>query len=138
MEVVLKDDDLGLVLFNSLDQISPFAHGLDRRLNSFGTSIHGEYHFFSGHIREFFCKEGPLIVEECPGSERKDISLILESLDDLRMPVSLVHSRICRKHVHVPASLGIFDPDPFSLGNDDFQGMIVMGAEFMLHFHKLL
>ncbi|MPN09434.1 hypothetical protein SDC9_156724 [bioreactor metagenome] len=115
VEIVGEDDDLGLVLFNALDHVAPFPHGLDGRFDGFRAGVHGEDHFFPRKRRKLLCEEGPLVVEECPRGEREDVCLVLECFDDLRMPVALVHCRVCREHIHVTASFRVFDPDAFSL-----------------------
>ncbi|MPN09439.1 hypothetical protein SDC9_156729 [bioreactor metagenome] len=48
VEIVGENDDFRFVLFDSLDHVTPFPHGLDGCLDGFRTGVHGEDHFFPG------------------------------------------------------------------------------------------
>ena len=96
MEILLENDDLCLVLLDTLDQISPLSHRLDGSFDCFRSGVHREDHLFAGEFRKLFGKEWPAIVEEGPRCKSKDVGLILQRLDDLRMPVSLIYRRVCR------------------------------------------
>jgi len=95
VKVVFKDDDLRLVLLNSLDHVPPFSHSLQSRFHRLGSGIHGEYHLFSREIGKFLREDRPTVVEEGAGSQGEDISLIFQSFDDLWMSVPLVDCGVC-------------------------------------------
>ncbi len=138
MEVLFEDDDLRLVLFHSLDHVAPLAHGLNGGLHRLSPGVHGKDHLFAGEIRKLFGEEGPAVVEEGSGGESNHICLILESLDNPGMPVPLVDCGVSGEHIHIAPPLGIFHPNTLSLGDNYFQGVVVMRSVLMLQIHQFL
>ncbi len=90
VEVFGEDDDLGLVGGHFLDQVAPFAHGLDGGLHRLRAGVHGQDHLLAGQFGQFFGEQGPAVVEERPRGEGQDVGLVLQRLDDRRVAVALV------------------------------------------------
>lgn len=113
MEVAGDREDDGLVLWDALDEVAPFAREFERRLDRLGTGVHREDHLceslreagVSRELRKAFLTPERTVAEhvgdllgerselgrvECAGRERHTRGLVDERLDDLGVAVALV------------------------------------------------
>ena len=94
MEVVVHDDDFGLVVANTLHGVAPFPSCFDRGLHSLCATVCREDHVHPSEIREGVA-EGPQVrTVKGPGDEAELGDLLLRRGDDPRIRMSKVHCRI--------------------------------------------
>ncbi len=128
MEIVRAGDDLRLVLCDTLDRVGPLAGRLDGGLDRLGAAVHQEGHLHAGQPAERLAERTEHLVVKGTRREGHAIGLILERLDDLRVPMALIERGVGGQHVHVAVAVRVVDPDPFTTAQDHRQGMIVMRA----------
>ena len=107
VKVLRSSKDQCLVLRHLLDLVCPLSRNLDRRLNSFRTSIHGQHHIVSKHIFDLLRPFREDIVVEGAGREGKPLSLLAQCLHELGMAMPLVDSGVGREAVDVVLSLWV-------------------------------
>jgi len=138
VEVVLGDDDLGLVLLDLLDLVAPLAGGLERGLHRLGAAVHRQGDFGAGQLAQLLGEGAELVVVEGARGDADAVSLILERPDELGVPVAMVDRRVGAQHVHVLLALGVLDPHALGLGDDDRERVVVVRAEFLGDLDDLL
>jgi len=138
VEVLLHAEHQRLVLGNALGLVSPLARNLDGRLHGFCAGVHGQHHVEAGHARDLLGELGEDIVVECSAAEGQAAGLVDKSLDELRVTMALVHSRVCRKEVKVVLSLGVPHTAALCFRENDRQWVVVVRGERCLGGHSLL
>lgn len=95
-EVTLSEKNLGLVVWDTLDGVSPSTSEFDSRLTGFASRIHQQNLLIAEGFGEELFGFTKIAVVESSGSESDLGSLFDESLEDLRMAVTLVDGGVGR------------------------------------------
>ena len=132
VEVAAHDDDLGGALGHALHAVSPRARELDRRLDGFGSRVHGQHAVDPGQSRERFGERTEAVVVEGAARERDALELVAGGRQKIGMPVAEVHRRIGRKAVEVALAVHVGDPGALAPLHDDGQGGVVVGEPLVL------
>lgn len=132
VEVVSDTEDKSLVLLNSLHFISPLPGNLDSGLGSFNASVHWQDHFVAKDLANLLSPLGEHIVVEGSRGQGQAAGLLSQSLDQFRVAMALVHGTVGRKKIKVLATLGVPDIYAPGLGEDDGEGVVVVGGELVL------
>lgn len=132
MEVLRNTKDPGFVLGNALDLVGPLASKLDGRLDSLGTSTHGQTHVVAKDVANLLGPLGEDIVVESARAQGEAASLLGESLDELGVAVTLVDGTVGREEVEVLAALRVPDIDTLGAGKDNGKRMVVVSGELVL------
>ena len=130
MEAIRSRHDDCLVVRHPFVDVRPLPGEFKRCFDTFRTSVHrkdhviakvlvnvpskGELHFIGKSPINLLTKTGEHVIVERAGRESTAFALLYESLDDLGMTMSLVHSRISGQEVQVPLSLWIPSVDSLS------------------------
>ncbi len=138
VEVVGAGDDLGPVLGHALLLVAPLAGRLDGRLHGLGPRVHRQDHLVAGQLAELLGQERPLVVAEGPRGQRQLLGLVRQGLDDPGMAVALVDGRIGAQEIQVLPALDVVHPDALGLGDDDVQGVVVVGPVQVLDGDEVL
>lgn len=138
VEVVSNAEDEGLAGLNPLDLVCPLTGNLDGGLGSLSTSVHGQRHVVAKDITDLLGPSGEDIVVESAGAEGQAAGLLNKDLDELGVAVALVDGTVGRQEVKVVAALGVPDVDALSLGEDNGNGVVVVGGVFVLRGNGLL
>ena len=138
MEIVLGTDNQRLVLWDSLNLISPLARDLDARLDGFSTGVHGQDHVITKELGDELGEPGKHIVVEGAGAEGQPRRLVAKRSYQLGVAMALVDGGVGGQEVEVVVALGI--PGGGSLGTreDDREGVVVMRSEIMLLLDSFL
>ncbi len=128
MEVVLADDDLGLVRGHALHLVAPLADHLDRRLDGLGAGVHRQRPLEAGDLAEPSEERAHLVVVEGPRGQRERVELPVGRLDDRRVPVTLVQRRVGAEHVEVAPSVDVPHPHPLPPLEHDRKRVVVVRA----------
>lgn len=81
MEVVLGAQDNRLVLWNTLDLVSPLASNLDTRLDGLGTGVHGQDHVEAEVAGDELGEAGEDVIVECARAKSHTRSLVDQRRD---------------------------------------------------------
>jgi hypothetical protein len=109
MEVLLHGEDQGLILWNTLNLVSPFARNLDGCFDGLGTCVHGKDHVKAKQLGRILGEAGEDIIVEGTTAECQARRLLGQGLDELGVAVALVDSAVCRKEVKIVLAFGIPD-----------------------------
>ena len=132
MEVVLGAEDQSLALLDALDLVRPLPGNLDGRLDCLGASVHRQHHIIPKHLLHLLGPLGKDIVVERARAEGQSARLLGERLDELRVAMPLVDGAVGGEEVEVVTVLRIPDADTLGAGEDDGQGVVVVGGELGL------
>ncbi len=110
VEIVLADDDLGLVARDALEGVAPAAHGLDGALDGLGAGVHGQHHLHAAQARELFAEGRQLVVAKRARSQRHARRLVEQRLHNARMAVALVEGRVGAQAIQIAAPVDGVDP----------------------------
>ena len=138
MKIVGADDDLGFVLRNALDLVAPLARGLERGFDGLGAGVHGQRHVEAGQIVEFLVEQRELLVAEGARGERDFPRLLVQSLQNLGMTVSLVHRGIRRQAIEVAFALDVIHPHAFGALDDHVERMVVVSSILVFEFDEVI
>src|SRR5258708_4881519 len=138
MKIAVTDDYFRLPLGNTLDLVAPFAHQLDRRLDSFRAAVHRQNFLIASQVAEFLEEWAKLVVVERAGSKRDAACLLDQRLSNLGMCVALIDSRIGAQAVKITFAVYIGDPYPRTFADNDIQRVIVVGPIFFFKGDKRL
>src|ERR1019366_2675126 len=126
VEIVLADDDLGLVARDALVGVAPAAHRLQGGLYRLGTGVHRQYHLHAARPRQFFAEERQLVVAKRPRGQRHARRLVEQRLDDARMAVALVEGRVRAQTIQIPAPVDGVHPHARGALHHDVERAIVV------------
>ncbi len=82
-------------------------------------------------------KRRQLVVVERTRGQRQALSLIDHRLVNFGMAMALIHGRVSRKAIEIAIAVDIPDMDAFAAGQDDVEGLVVVGTEFVFDAQKL-
>ena len=133
VEVAVHHDDVGLPGGDTLDPVAPGARELDARLDCLGPRIHRNHHVFAGEGGELGDERAELVVMECTAGQGDAVELLMCGLQELRMPMTEVDSRVRGEAIEVPAALDIRHPRAFTVRYDDLERAV--GVSEVLIFH---
>lgn len=94
METSVHANHPSLSLWDSLFSVSPLSCELDGGLDSLHTRVHGQNHVVSKQLGDLFSVGSEVGRVECSGREGDKMSLGCQGLEDSRVAVALVDSRI--------------------------------------------
>ena len=114
VEVVLANNNFGLVFRHPFDLVTPFAHYLDGALHRLRSAVHGQDFMRTGKLAQLLIKKSQLIIAEGAGSQSQLLGLVDHGLQDLGVAVALVDGRIGRQAVEVFIALYVPDPHPLA------------------------
>lgn len=132
VEIVLNAQHNGFIVGDSLDLVTPLSGNLDTSLDGFSTGVHGQNHVIAKVLSDELCKFGEDIIVECSRAESQSARLLRQGLDELRMTMPLVDSRVGREEVEVVAAFRIPHRHSRGTGKDHGQWVVVVGSEVML------
>jgi hypothetical protein len=132
VKVPREDEDLGLVLRDPLDRVTPFAGELDRGFDRFGPRVHREHLPVARQLGHLFVQKAQLVAAEGARRQRDAVRLLEHRLTDARVGVTLIDGGVRGEKVEVFGPLDVPDPAAGRLVNDDVQRMVVMGAVLIL------
>ena len=90
-----------LVLRDLLRLVSPLPCDLDGRLDCLGTGVHGEDHLETEKLCDKLGEFGEDIVVEGSRAQGQSGSLLSQSLDELRVAMTLIDGTICGEEVQI-------------------------------------
>jgi len=128
VEVFLDGKNECLVLRNSLALVAPFPCNLDRRLDSFCTSVHGQDHLKAKHLGDGLGEFWKDIVVKSPRAESESRGLVDECLYEFRVTVTLVDGAVSGQEVKVMLSFWIPDGAAESLAEDNRKRVVVVSG----------
>jgi hypothetical protein len=94
VKVLLHREDQSLILWDSLDLVSPLARDLDCGLNSLSARVHRQNHVEAEKLGGILGEAWEYIVVESTTAKRQPRSLLSQGLDKLRVAVALVDSAV--------------------------------------------
>lgn len=137
VEVVFRTQNDGLVLWDSLDLVTPLASDLDARLDGLGTCVHGQYHVKAKVAGDELSEAGEHVIVESARTQCDSRCLLNKSRDQFGVAVALVHSGVGREEVEIMTSFGVPDRSTLSTGKDHGQWVIVVGSIILLCLDSL-
>ena len=132
MEVVLRTQNNGLVLGNTLDLVSPLASDLDAGLDGFRAGVHGQHQIKAKVFSNKFGKPGENVIVESPGAQRQTRGLLNQRFNQLGMTMTLVHSRVGRQKIKIVTTFWIPNRRSLSTSKDNGERMVVVRRKVML------
>jgi hypothetical protein len=95
VEVLCDGENECLVLWNTLDFVTPLARHLHGSLHGLGASVHGQNHVESEQLGRVLGKAWEHIIVECSAAEGQTRGLFGQCLHELGVAVALVDGGIC-------------------------------------------
>src|SRR5580692_8247046 len=87
---------------------------------------------------EFLVEQRKLLIAKCTRGQSNFLGLLLQSLQNLGMTMSLVHRGICRQAIEVTVAFDVIHPDSFRTLDHHVERMVVVSAVPALEFDKIL
>ena len=137
VKVTCRRDDLCLVARHTFDLVRPLARQLERSFDSFRPAVHRQGHFVASHLGKLFIEQRQLIIAKSARRQRDFPGLLQQSIQDLRVNVSLVDRRISRETIEIFLSIDIVDPDAFGALDDHIERMIIMRPVLFFDSNKI-
>ena len=138
MKIVLGTKNHRLILWDSLNLISPLTRDLDACLDGFSTSVHGQDHVIAKELGDKLGESGENVIVEGAGAEGQSRCLVAEGSYELGVAMALVDGGVGRQKVEVVVAFGIPGGGTLGTSEDDREGMVVMGSEVMLFLDSFL
>jgi hypothetical protein len=129
VEVICRNDNLGLAGQNALHRFAPLARGLQRGLDGLRARVHRQYHLVAGERVQLLAQQRQLVVAKGPRGDRYLRGLLAQRAIDRRVAVPLVHRRVCREQIQVLSALHVIHPRARGTLDHNIQGMVVVGAK---------
>lgn len=107
MKVLLHTEHQCLIRWDALLLVAPFPGDFDRSFHSLCASIHGHDHVEAKHLGGVFGEPREDIVVECAAAQRQARRLLCESLDKLRVAVSLIDGAVGGEEVEIASTFGM-------------------------------
>jgi hypothetical protein len=101
VEIVLHTKDVCLILWYSLDLVSPLASDFDGGFHGFGSRIHGQHHIIAEHFGDLLSKLWEHIIVEGSATQGQDLGLVCQGLYEFRVAVALIYGTVCGQEVQV-------------------------------------
>src|SRR3954454_19164507 len=121
MKVVGANDNLRLSVSDAFDLVSPLAGRLDCSFHRLSAGIHRQRHFESSEIMQLLVEEAKLVVAEGTRCQRDLMRLVDQRLQDLRMAVPLVYSRVRCKTIQILLAVHVVYPHTLRTVDDDVE-----------------
>mmetsp|Transcript_243 Transcript_243/g.711 ORF Transcript_243/g.711 Transcript_243/m.711 type:complete len:286 (-) Transcript_243:171-1028(-) len=138
MEATLGTDNSSTSFFDALLHVAPLASNLETSFDSLSTGVHWKHHIIAKHLSDALGKLRKLVIVEGTRAQRALGGLLHERLDDLRMAMSLVHSRVGGEEIIVVLSFRVPNVSTLSARKHHRDGVVVVSTMLVLHSHQHL
>ena len=123
-EVLLGEEDLGRVLRQALDHVTPLAGELDGGLAALHSGVHRQHLVEAEELGDVLLVRAEAVVVERPGGECDGLRLLGERGDDLGVAVPLVDRRVRGQEVEILLAVNIPDLGALALGQNRRERMV--------------
>ena len=138
MKVAFTADDLNLVVGNTLLHCTPASSQFQGCFHALCTRIHGQNAVISEvFVDELLVLTQGIVIEGTRG-KAEFVGLILQSLNNARVAMTLIHSRIGRKEVEILLPFDIPHINVLASMKHHWQGVIVVSAISLFKTHQML
>ncbi len=128
VEVIGADEDLTLAGGDAAHGLAPFAGGFEGGFDGFDAGVHGQGHVEAGEFVQVAVEEGELVVAEGAGGEGDALGLGDHGGEDAGVAVALVDGGVGGEEIEVAVAFDVGDPGAGGTGDDDVEGVVVVGA----------
>eukprot|EP00906_Rhabdomonas_costata_P033313 RCo046943 len=138
VKVVLRHHNAGLIFWHFLDIVPPSTSKLESGLTRFRSGVHRENLVVAQQLGDVLFELPQNVVVESTTGQGANVCLLLQSINNFGVAMTLVNSRVGTQKVVVLVALAVPNLAALGLGDHNWKGMIVVAAVLRFELHEAL